>query len=280
MIRKITLALVLGCFGSVYAQIGIGTSSPDNDAVLEVTSEISGVLVSRVLLQNTAVSAPLTNHVAGMIVYNTSTSGTGNTQVFPGFYYNDGKKWIRLEPLTTTIGDVKQSLLTEDHNGWYILDGRNKASLPPKAQMNATSIGFGAAIPDATDRFLKGKTASEPLSNLGGNNVRSLSQANLPNVTFNGIANTAGNHTHDYEDKYHGVPENLNLVTGLLGILSGILLNILNNNVGSGNVSTTTSTSSVNGNHQHTATVSTGGNSEVLPIASHMVTNTFVYLGK
>ncbi|WP_051269868.1 hypothetical protein [Flavobacterium suncheonense] len=280
MIRKITLTLILISFESAFAQVGIGTSVPNNDAVLEVTSDISGVLISRVLLQSIDIPSPLTNHVSGMIVYNTATSGTGNTGVFPGFYYNDGKKWIRLEPLTTTIGDIKQSILTEDHNGWYLMDGRNINTLSVTAQANAASLGFGTTIPDATDRFLKGKASAESLSNYGGNNTRTLSQANLPNVTFNGIANTAGNHTHDYEDKYHGVPENLNLVTGLLGILSGILLNILNNNVGSGTITTTTSTSTLNGNHNHTATVSTGGSGAVLPIASHMVTNTFVYLGK
>ncbi len=261
------------------AQIGIGTSNPNKDAALEVASNTEGILITRIPLQATNSPTPLVSHVAGMIVYNTATNGVDGIAVIPGFYYNNGSKWIRLEPTTTAIGDIKNSILTTDHNGWYLLDGRNISLLPTNAQTNAASIGFGTNIPDATDRFLKGKSMSETIMSYGGNNNRVLTQANLPNVNFNGIANSSGNHSHQYEDKYHGIPENLNLITGLLGILGGILLNILNNDIGHSSLTATTSNSSVSGNHNHTATVSTGGNDDVLPLPSHMITNTFVYLG-
>ncbi|MCG2611194.1 hypothetical protein LZZ90_06715 [Flavobacterium sp. SM15] len=280
MAQKTTLILLLFFSFNFYAQVGIGTNTPDINSVLEVSSFKKGVLITRVALTETISPLPLTNHVAGMIVYNTSTSGTNEKIVVPGFYYNNGTQWIRLEPLTTAIGDIKHSIVTTDHNGWYLLNGRNTSTLPVKAQTNASSIGFGTTLPDATDRFLKGKSSSETLMANGGTSAIQLTQSNLPNVTFNGTANTAGSHTHDYEDKYHSVPENLNLVTGLLGILSGLVLNILNNDVGSDSVSTTTSTSSANGNHSHTATISTGGTSAPLNKTSHLVTNTFVYLGK
>jgi hypothetical protein len=280
MTKKITLLIFLLVSALSHAQVGIGTVAPNNDSALDVNSDSKGVLISRVSLAQTTSSTPLTNHVAGMIVYNTSLSGTGDTMVFEGFYYNDGSQWIRLEPLTTEIGDIKHSLLTEDHHGWYLLDGRNVSTLSPYAQASATSIGFGTNIPNASDKILKGKSGSESLMAVGGNNSVALTQANLPNVIFNGTTTTAGNHSHDHEDKYHGVPENLNLVTGLLGILSGLVLNILNNNVGASTVSTATSTSSTAGNHFHTATVSTGGSSLPLDNVSHLVTNTFVYLGK
>lgn len=280
MTNKITLILFLLVNGLLHAQIGIGTSTPNSESVLDISSDTKGVLITRVILSETTNPSPLTNHISGMIVYNTAANGSGNTAVFEGFYYNDGKQWIRLEPLSTAIGDIKHSLLTQDHNGWYKLDGRTTASLPAVAASNAVSIGFGATIPNASDKFLKGKSGSEALMATGGNNTLILTQSNLPNVTFNGTALTSGNHTHDYTDKYHGVPENLNIVTGLLGILSGIVLNILNNDVGSDVVSTATSTSSSNGNHNHTASINTGGSSAPLSQVSHLVTNTFVYLGK
>lgn len=280
MIRKITLTLIFFVSITIYSQVGIGTAMPNNDSALEIHSDTKGVLISRVALTDTKIAAPLANHVAGMIVYNTAAMGSGETAVFAGFYYNNGSEWMRLEPLSVAIGDVKQSLLTQDHLGWYKLDGRSTSSLSANAQANAALIGFGATIPDATDKILKGKSAAESLMASGGNNAVSLTQANLPNVTFNGTANSSGAHAHDHDDKFHGVPENLNLVTGLLGILGGIVLNILNNDIGSNVVSTATSTSSVNGDHNHAATVNTGGNSEVLDKAAHMVVNTFVYLGK
>lgn len=74
------------------AQVGIGTTTPNIDAELDITSTNRGVLLPRVLLTNTTSPLPLSADVAGMIVYNTATAG----DVTPGFYYNDGTIWIRL----------------------------------------------------------------------------------------------------------------------------------------------------------------------------------------
>lgn len=74
------------------AQVGIGTTSPDADAELDITSTTRGLLLPRVPLTNTTSPAPLSTDVAGMTVYNTATAG----DVTPGFYYNDGALWIRL----------------------------------------------------------------------------------------------------------------------------------------------------------------------------------------
>jgi len=75
-----------------YAQVGIGTTTPNADAELDITSTTRGVLLPRILLTNTTSPAPLSTDVAGMLVYNTATAG----DVTPGFYYNDGSDWIRL----------------------------------------------------------------------------------------------------------------------------------------------------------------------------------------
>ncbi len=280
MIKKITFLFFLLVSSFINAQVGVGTKTPNSNSVLEVSSDTKGILITKVALVETTNPAPLSSHVAGMIIYNTAPSGSGDIAVFQGFYYNDGKQWIRLEPLSTAIGDIKHSILTEDHNGWYLLNGRSKATLSANAQLNATAIGFGVNIPNATDKFLKGKSASEALMNTGGSNSVVLTQANLPNVTFNGTANSSGSHTHDFTDRHHSVPEDLNLVTGLLGILSGVVLNIMNNYVGEDTVTTSTVTSTSAGNHNHTATVNTGGSAVPLNNVSHLVTNTFVYLGK
>ena len=73
-------------------QVGIGTTSPNSDAVLDITSTTSGLLLPRLALANTTNPSPLSADVAGMLVYNTATAGN----VTPGFYYNDGTNWVRL----------------------------------------------------------------------------------------------------------------------------------------------------------------------------------------
>ena len=77
------------------SQVGIATTTPNADALLEVNSTPAnpgGVLLPRMALTMTTSPAPLSADVAGMIVYNTATAG----DVTPGFYYNDGTDWIRI----------------------------------------------------------------------------------------------------------------------------------------------------------------------------------------
>jgi len=80
------------------AQVGIGTTSPNADAELDITSTTRGLLLPRVALSNTTNPSPLSADVAGMTVYNTATAG----DVTPGFYYNDGALWIRLGGAAST----------------------------------------------------------------------------------------------------------------------------------------------------------------------------------
>lgn len=80
------------------AQVGIGTTSPNSDAALDITSTTSGLLLPRLALTNTTSPSPLTNDVAGMVVYNTATAG----DVTPGFYVNDGTDWVRLGSISST----------------------------------------------------------------------------------------------------------------------------------------------------------------------------------
>ncbi|MES2543764.1 MAG: hypothetical protein V4548_02685 [Bacteroidota bacterium] len=277
---KSTLIIFLFIHCISFSQVGIGTITPNSDSILELSSTTKGLLVTRVALTSTAASTPLAAHVAGMMTYNTATAGAGTTAVTPGFYYNDGVKWIRLEPLTTTIGDTKYSLATADHLGWYLLDGRAKATLPAAAQANATLLGFGINIPDATDKILKGKSGVEGVMTVGGSNSVSLVQANLPNLALPGTTTASGVHDHDYTDQYHTGNLDVNIVTGLLGILALIGLNILNNNVGDAATTTTVaSTSTSAGNHTHVPTVSSGGSGTAISKVNHLVTNVYVYLG-
>ncbi|QDH77673.1 hypothetical protein FKX85_00870 [Echinicola soli] len=98
--------VVLGLFFFVavtetLAQTGIGTQSPDESAVLDVSSTTKGVLIPRLALTSTTSPAPLSANVAGMIVYNTATAGTAPENVTPGFYYNDGSAWVRVADVSS-----------------------------------------------------------------------------------------------------------------------------------------------------------------------------------
>ena len=78
----------------------VGTSnSPNANAILELESNNKGFLPPQIALSNT--STPALGSVAGMVIYNTATAGSGSTAVTPGFYYNNGTIWIRLTDATS-----------------------------------------------------------------------------------------------------------------------------------------------------------------------------------
>jgi len=91
------------CFIQSYAfaQIGVGTSSVESSARLQVdasaSSNAKGFLPPRVALTASNSILPFTATPAtGIMVYNTATAGTAPHDVLPGLYYYDGSKWQRV----------------------------------------------------------------------------------------------------------------------------------------------------------------------------------------
>jgi len=97
-LKKNAFVFTFSFITCAFSQVGIGTTSPNSDAELDINSTTRGVLLPRVPLTNTTSPAPLTTDVAGMLVYNTAIAG----DVTPGFYYNDGAIWVRINPAQST----------------------------------------------------------------------------------------------------------------------------------------------------------------------------------
>jgi hypothetical protein len=84
------------------------------------------------------------------------------------------------------IGDAKSGFQTGDHSGWIKLDGRLKTSLTLTQQTNATNLGIGLNLSDATQRdFRQGALFTQ----IGSSTI---TQANLPNVNLTSSAVSAG----------------------------------------------------------------------------------------
>jgi hypothetical protein len=98
------IILLLASLGSFAQNMGINATGvpPNANAGLDVDFTDKGILIPRVALTGTANFAPLAAHVAGMIVYNTATAG----DVIPGFYYNNGTRWVASIPTGTVTGDM------------------------------------------------------------------------------------------------------------------------------------------------------------------------------
>lgn len=95
----IYIVVIVAPFLNISAQTGIGTTTPNVSAKLDVTSSDKGFLPPRVALTATNVFAPITGTAAsasGLLVYNTNTAGTAPNNVVSGYYYWNGTAWIQI----------------------------------------------------------------------------------------------------------------------------------------------------------------------------------------
>lgn len=121
--------------------VGINATgvAPNASAGLDVDFSNKGVLIPRVALSSTASFAPLSAHVAGMLVYNTATVN----DVTPGFYYNNGSKWVP----GFTPGTAPGSILYWNGTDWVSVP----AGLPGQfLQLNGSSLPFWGGAANAT----------------------------------------------------------------------------------------------------------------------------------
>ena len=133
------------------------------------------MLLPRLGLSNTTSFSPLAAHVAGMTVYNTATAG----DVTPGFYYNDGSKWVRIASPTVANNTTAANNLITIANG-------------TGATLTAMTVGV-----DTTNlkNFLNNKitvTANAPLT---GNGTSASPLGITQNNTTNGQLITITNGT-------------------------------------------------------------------------------------
>jgi hypothetical protein len=254
-------------FIGIKGQVGIGTESPSNSSILEINSNNKGLLINTVQLASIISTAPFSSNIEGMWIYNSATAGTFPNNVIPGLYYNDGTKWILMSvnDESQKIGDIKSSVQTQDHDGWFLMNGRNISTLPAIAQTNAAALGYSAILPDSTDRMIKGiNSSTETSAQSSGTNSYTIIRANFPNVTITGTTASAGAHTHSYTNR--GVTM-WHYTAGNQGALR------YNN--------TETRTTGAAGNHTHNISVASGGTqTPIVQYPKHFVVQYFVYLGK
>ena len=129
----LTAAAALLLAGSAQAQMKAGGSptSINANAILEMESTNKGMLLPRISLVATTNFAPLSAHVAGMAVYNIATAG----DVTPGYYFNDGTKWVR-------VIDQVANIYTQSGN----LSSSRTIGLGSGNTLNFTGAGSGAAL--------------------------------------------------------------------------------------------------------------------------------------
>ena len=167
--RKYLLIVGLILSSQIFAQTGIGTTSPNASAKLDVYSTDKGFLPPRVTLTSATVAAPITSPAEGLLVYN-----LGSVGLQAGYYYWNGANWATIatassagngvtamdlvklysKAYSTAVGDIAEAngfSFTVPVSGRYLFDFTssgyaNSANLTMtfKVRQGATDIGTDA----------------------------------------------------------------------------------------------------------------------------------------
>jgi len=139
--------LLLGSL--LWAQsVGIGTSSPDASARLEVSSTNQGVLIPRVSLTSVTDAATIPNPATSLLVYNTNA----NLPWGVGYYYNAGTpaapRWVSLNVGEVTLWYHRSGtgFVTSNNMTWQILPGLSQTITVPTGFVADVEIWAQAGI--------------------------------------------------------------------------------------------------------------------------------------
>jgi len=83
----------------LFCQVAINASGnpPVSSAALDVDFSNKGVIFPRVALTSATDNTTVASPVNGLLVYNTAVSGSGQSAVYPGYYYWYNNRWNRLQ---------------------------------------------------------------------------------------------------------------------------------------------------------------------------------------
>lgn len=242
------VVMLLIVSNGIKAQMKVGDNPTviNSNAVLHVESSNKGLLLPKIALTSTSSFAPLTAHVAGMTVYNTATAG----DVTPGFYYNDGSKWVMLastsqEPWYVGGTNTPATSNTQKIYQTGFVGIRTNDPVPtaftPKGSLHVRSQGnqegdniiiesFGngggilESIPSLVLQSANGTVASPlNLTNghvIGGVNYQALIDGKYVNPTSAITATYKGNGMDTLSDLKFGTSHKINMILDEKGYLS------------------------------------------------------------
>ncbi|MES2849153.1 MAG: tail fiber domain-containing protein [Bacteroidota bacterium] len=183
MKKYFLLLLFATPFGLLHAQnVGIGTTTPNSNAMLEIRSNNKGVLMPRL---STATKNAMTNVQKGMMVYDSTLSA---------FYFHDGGKWRLFSErnsdslvVSNYISNpaVTANMLTNNNNvTTTAASGLLYDNGGPAANYNNSSYDTYVVSPAANDSIVGYRVLVEQMNLAAGDTLVIYTPDNIPGAVF------------------------------------------------------------------------------------------------
>lgn len=148
MIKHFLILLGIFAVFRVNAQTGIGTTTPNASAKLEVSASDKGFLPPRVALTATNVFTPITGTAAsatGLLIYNTASAGNAPNNVVPGYYYWNGTLWVQIASglIIDNSKTTGFSLAATDNNKVFLITSATAITVTVP---NSLPVGFNCQL--------------------------------------------------------------------------------------------------------------------------------------
>jgi len=161
------------------AQTGIGTTSPDASAKLEVNSSNKGFLPPRVTLTSQTDNTTIANPATGLLVYNTGN----NPNLVAGYYYWNGSNWA--------------TIATSTGSGVYASYMRGSRTTSQSTNLTVNSLVAFTQTDNVAGQDISLNTSTGQITLAAGKTYRLLAQVpNVPGGTRPGFSwynETTGN---------------------------------------------------------------------------------------
>jgi hypothetical protein len=189
MIKKLFLFLCLLTTVQLNAQTGIGTTTPNASAKLDVNSIDKGFLPPRVTLTASNVFAPITgtsSAASGLLIYNTVTAGTAPYNVTPGYYYWNGTSWVQIAGglIIDNSKSASFNLAATDNNKLFIINSASAVTIT----VPTLPVGFSCQIIQTGAGIITLTGSGTTLNSANGLSTRTVNSAIglVMNSTTNG----------------------------------------------------------------------------------------------
>ncbi|WP_395769027.1 hypothetical protein [Aquirufa sp.] len=146
--KKVLLFFLLFVSQAAFGQTGIGTTTPNASAKLDVSATDRGFLPPRVTLTAANAFSPITgtsSAAAGLLVYNTATAGTAPNNVIPGYYYWNGSIWIQISGglIIDNSKSASFTLAAADNNKVFLITSASAVTITVPASL---PVGFSCQV--------------------------------------------------------------------------------------------------------------------------------------